>query len=694
MNKVQLRITFGLLYLLLLINQFAGVGDGCARCPGGLPWYGWASGFVSLFIAGLFFARWRGERAHQLLTATAPAATEKPAPDEKWNEDLRRKYDWDGPAYPHPVIVTERCIGCSACVESCPHDVLTISYTEKHQPVASVVDHELCMDDTSCEAACPVSPKACIVVNTPTKIRSLPAPWRNSRYMSSVQGCYIIGDVSGTPLIKNAANEGAAVMVHVAHELHDHELHDGGDSQASQPLVDYDVAIIGAGPAGLSAAIMAKKLKLSCICIEQETVMSTIARYPKGKYVFLKPETMTWAGAINLPGLEEYMEEVLEEMMDEPERARAAEMLAEERAAARRLEEKMEAAKRDGKSYEPGPEDELDPRLVATLAAARERYRQLIEAEFMGTLDEEARQRLKRARARFGSLLEGEDMSLLGQLLAEECAGRIMDEELTKKERLRLARWHHGAQLEATVEAGKLKDERFATLAAARCKVAGDQREVLLHTWLLNMIEHNVRVNEKESCEALRRAEDGDYFVVETRQEKGKGKTQPMTYSARRVVLAIGNSSSPLKLIDKDSDRILYRLTDPTAYTNLDLIVVGGGNSAVEAAVDLVASRQGDEITLRTGKQLNRVKLLVRGPGLKTDVKFRNKQQLYQCIDHGLIQLFFEKQVKDVDEKRVVATNLVTGEDDFVERYDFIFALIGSARPAALLEQIKVKIVQ
>ena len=241
MNRVQLSITVGLLGLFLLINQLAGGNYGCAHCPGGLPWYGWVSGFVVLLVAGLAFARLRGERAHQLLTQPAPATpVVDKEQDEKWNETLRRKYDWDGPDYPHPVIVTERCIGCHACIESCPHDVLTISYTEKQQPVASVVDHELCMEDTSCEAVCPVSPKACVVVNTANKIKSLPAPWRNARYMSSVDGCYIIGDVSGTPLIKNAANEGASVMVHIAHELHD------AGASAAPPPVDYDVAIIGA----------------------------------------------------------------------------------------------------------------------------------------------------------------------------------------------------------------------------------------------------------------------------------------------------------------------------------------------------------------------------------------------------------------------------------------------------------------
>src|SRR5207237_8182729 len=102
-------------------------------------------------------------------------------------------------------------------------------------------------------------------------------PNRNAAFETDVKGCYIIGDVSGTPLIKNAANEGAAVMIHIAHELH------GANGNGASAQADYEVAIIGAGPAGLSAAVMAKKLHLRYVGIEQDTVMSTIVKYQIGR---------------------------------------------------------------------------------------------------------------------------------------------------------------------------------------------------------------------------------------------------------------------------------------------------------------------------------------------------------------------------------------------------------------------------
>ncbi len=120
-----------------------------------------------------------------------------------------------GPAYPHPVIFIDRCIGCQACVDACPHDVLAI--IDGH---AVSVAPDLCMEDTACQAECPVNPKACIVINTTKPIVSRPSPTRNgATYQSNVPGCYIIGDISGVPLIKNAVKEGAEVISHVAADL-------------------------------------------------------------------------------------------------------------------------------------------------------------------------------------------------------------------------------------------------------------------------------------------------------------------------------------------------------------------------------------------------------------------------------------------------------------------------------------------
>src|SRR4029434_975725 len=151
-----------------------------------------------------------------------------------------------GPSYPHPIIFPERCIGCQSCVDACPHDVLAIV-----DGVASAIAPDLCMEDTACQAECPVNPKACIVINTSKEVRSLPTPTRDgATFETNVPGCYIIGDVSGVPLIKNAVKEGYEVISHIASEL---------EQVNAEPLAEYDVAVIGVGPGGASAAVAARE---------------------------------------------------------------------------------------------------------------------------------------------------------------------------------------------------------------------------------------------------------------------------------------------------------------------------------------------------------------------------------------------------------------------------------------------------
>jgi thioredoxin reductase len=163
-----------------------------------------------------------------------------------------------------------------------------------------------CMEDTACTVECPTSPKACIVINTNKKIPPRKVPNRNQRLMTNVPGIYMVGDVSGVPLIKNALNEGAQVIDYIIEDL---------QKQGPNPKADYDVAIIGVGPAGISATSLAKQRGLSYIAIEQDKVVSTIQNYPAGKYVFFKPDTVEAKGGVPLEGVGNQREFILESWM-------------------------------------------------------------------------------------------------------------------------------------------------------------------------------------------------------------------------------------------------------------------------------------------------------------------------------------------------------------------------------------------
>jgi len=228
---------------------------------------------------------------------------------------------------------------------------------------------------------------------------------------------------------------------------------------------------------------------------------------------------------------------------------------------------------------------------------------------------------------------------------------------------------------------------------------AGMQREAILEDWTRAMRESGVTVNESESCKSVKRADDGDYFVVKTEQGVEK---KAVTYKARRVVLALGLRGTPMKLRvsgedlkvvrdGKTFDKVMHKLTDPEAFKRKRVIVVGAGNSAIEAAVDLVAKRQGDRMTFRPDSEINEVTLVIRSD-MKNDLKFGNKQQVYDCIDEGKIKVYFGTSVKEIRDGEVVLQNARTGEEKVTVANDFIFAMIGGDRPTKFLESIGIKI--
>ncbi|HYP27675.1 MAG TPA: NAD(P)-binding domain-containing protein [Blastocatellia bacterium] len=302
---------------LATARVFAGVGEagrirqdrdapagGFISGMGALSWRVWLAlvGAPILFGLAAVFA---GTVRRRSLFKTVRPRAEHDGQAESSGMLGSRSLDLDklkevGPAYPHPVIDPVLCIGCHACVEVCPHDVLAIV-----NGIATSVAIDQCMEDTSCQVECPTNPKACIVINTTKVIQPRKVPARDQRFMTNVDGIYLIGDVSGVPLIKNAVNEGAQVVDHIIESFR-------GEASGE---ADYDVAVIGAGPAGLSAAVIARQRGLKYILVEQDRVVSTIEAYPAGKYIYFKPDTMDARGGLPLAGAGDKKEQILESWM-------------------------------------------------------------------------------------------------------------------------------------------------------------------------------------------------------------------------------------------------------------------------------------------------------------------------------------------------------------------------------------------
>jgi len=268
---------------------------------GGLSWYGWAGMLAIVPVVAVAVMAANSIRRRTFMKGPVSESAGETGAERGSTRSLDlAKLKADGPAYPHPVIDPVLCIGCHACVEACPHDVLAIV-----NGVSVPIAMDQCMEDTACTVECPTSPKACIVINSVKKIPARKVPSRNQRLMTNVPGVYMVGDVSGVPLIKNAINEGAQVVDYVLEDLKNQ-----GETKA-----EFDVAIIGVGPAGLSATAIAKQRGLKYVALEQDKVVSTIQNYPAGKYVFFKPDTVEAKGGLPLEGVGNQREAILSSWM-------------------------------------------------------------------------------------------------------------------------------------------------------------------------------------------------------------------------------------------------------------------------------------------------------------------------------------------------------------------------------------------
>ncbi len=173
-------------------------------------------------------------------------------------------------------INDDRCTGCDACVAVCPTNVLDLVANKSR-----VLRFEDCIQCEACMFACPT--EALVMFPEGAQPPPLKVPEMDDNFQTAVPGQYLIGEVAGKPLVKSAANLGRAVIEHMlATGLQPGALGRSG--------MAFDVAIVGSGPGGLSAALTCIQKGLSYIVLEKEQLIaSTIARYPKGKLVMAEP---------------------------------------------------------------------------------------------------------------------------------------------------------------------------------------------------------------------------------------------------------------------------------------------------------------------------------------------------------------------------------------------------------------------
>jgi thioredoxin reductase (NADPH) len=186
----------------------------------------------------------------------------------------RGKLRSDGPQSQHPHIDNNYCIGCAACTMVCPEgDVLGMVGGK-----AMIINGHKCIGHSLCANACPVG-AITMVLAKPSVGASLAT--LTSQYETTVKNMFIIGELGGLALIKNAVNQGRDCVDTIASRI------SAGTSFSSAGL--YDLIVVGAGPAGISASLRAIEKKLNYITLEESEIGGTVAKYPRQKLVMTSP---------------------------------------------------------------------------------------------------------------------------------------------------------------------------------------------------------------------------------------------------------------------------------------------------------------------------------------------------------------------------------------------------------------------
>jgi thioredoxin reductase/polyferredoxin len=212
--------------------------------------------------------------------------------------------------------------------------------------------------------------------------------------------------------------------------------------------------------------------------------------------------------------------------------------------------------------------------------------------------------------------------------------------------------------------------EPDATPPKGKLWLDGARKEDLIARWHQIVHENELDVRTEEALKSLERRKDGTFRVT---SDKGE-------YSARRVILASGQRGNPRKLNvpGEDRERVYHRLYAPRHYRNEDILIVGGGNSAIEAA--LVLSEQ------------NRVRLSYRGHSFSRLFK-DNERKLNEAIAKKQIEVLFNSTVKEFGEHTAWIEIEQGGTRKSIEiPYHHAFVLIGAELPVKFLKSLGIKL--
>jgi len=191
------------------------------------------------------------------------------------------------------------------------------------------------------------------------------------------------------------------------------------------------------------------------------------------------------------------------------------------------------------------------------------------------------------------------------------------------------------------------------------------QKEELIEFWQDAEKKSGVKINYDERVDAIEPVNGKDGYVVTTNRA---------TYNTRAILLAIGRRGTPRQLgvPGEELPKVTYRLIDAEQYRNQHVLVVGGGDSALEAATS-IAAEPGTTVTLSYRS------------GAFSRAKQKNREKVDKMSSEGRLQVLFNSNVKEIrdDSVAISVNDKVAGLQN-----DAIIVSAGGILPTVFLQKI------
>ena len=198
--------------------------------------------------------------------------------------------------------------------------------------------------------------------------------------------------------------------------------------------------------------------------------------------------------------------------------------------------------------------------------------------------------------------------------------------------------------------------------------VGDTTREVLLATWDRILVKTGVQITTGARVESIE-SKDGRFIVT------AAGRNYPCD----KVILALGSRGVPRKLDvpGEDLPHVFYSLLDAEEFAGSNVVIVGAGDSAVEAAISL--QQQGCRVTV-----------VVRGDGFPR-VKSKNRERIELAVKERKVAVIYNCRVDKIGADSITVTD--PGRTVQIGS-DYVFILIGGELPYQLLEKIGIAVVE